>query len=46
MTTGLVFDASEMGLWRRNVNRRELIHHSDKGSSHRGPSLTEYALPG
>jgi len=32
MTTDLVLTAFEMGLWRRDVVRDRLIHHSDKGS--------------
>jgi putative transposase len=32
MTTDLVLSALEMGLWRREVVRNRLIHHSDKGS--------------
>jgi transposase InsO family protein len=32
MTTELVLTAFEMGLWRRDVARDRLIHHSDKGS--------------
>jgi len=32
MTTDLVLSAFEMGLWRRDVMRDGLIHHSDKGS--------------
>ena len=32
MTTDLVLTAFEMGLWRREVIRDRLIHHSDKGS--------------
>jgi putative transposase len=32
MTTDLVLSALEMGLWRRDVVRDGLIHHSDKGS--------------
>jgi len=31
MTTDLVLSALEMGLWRREVVRDRLIHHSDKG---------------
>jgi putative transposase len=34
MTTDLVLTAFEMGLWRRNVVRDRLIHHSDKGSQY------------
>jgi putative transposase len=32
ITTDLVLTAFEMGLWRREVVRDRLIHHSDKGS--------------
>ena len=32
MTTDLVLTAFEMGLWRREVVRDRLIHHSDTGS--------------
>jgi putative transposase len=32
MTTDLVLSALEMALWRRDVVRNRLIHHSDKGS--------------
>jgi putative transposase len=32
MTTDLVLTAFEMGLWRRDVVRDQLIHHSDKGA--------------
>ena len=34
MTTDLVLSAFEMGLWRRDVARNRLIHHSDKGAIH------------
>jgi transposase InsO family protein len=34
MTTDLVLSALEMGLWRRDVVRDRLIHHSDKGSQY------------
>jgi len=34
MTTNLVLSAFEMGLWRRDVVRDRLIHHSDKGSQY------------
>lgn len=33
MTTDLVLSALEMGLWRREVVRDRLIHHSDKASN-------------
>ena len=32
MSTDLVLSALQMGLWRRDVVRDRLIHHSDKGS--------------
>ncbi len=32
MTTDLVLSAFEMALWRRDVVREQLVHHSDKGS--------------
>jgi hypothetical protein len=33
MTTDLVLSALEMGLWRRDVVRNRLVHHSDRGSA-------------
>jgi transposase-like protein len=33
MTTDLVLSAFEMALWRRDVVRQQLVHHSDKGST-------------
>lgn len=41
MTTDLVLDAFEMGLWRRDVTRHELIHHSDKGSQYTSLRFTQ-----
>jgi putative transposase len=42
MTTDLVLTAFEMGLWRREVVRDRLIHHSDKGSQ---TGLNRYGSP-
>jgi putative transposase len=41
MTTDLVLTAFEMGLWRRNVVRDRLIHHSDKGSQYTSLRFTQ-----
>lgn len=41
MTTDLVLDAFEMGLWRRNVVRDALVHHSDKGSQYTSLRFTQ-----
>ena len=34
MTTDLVLSAFEMSLWRRDIARDRLVHHSDKGSQY------------
>ena len=41
MTTDLVLTAFEMGLWRREVVRDRLIHHSDKGSQYTSLRFTQ-----
>jgi len=41
MTTDLVLSALEMGLWRRDVVRDRLIHHSDKGSQYTSLRFTQ-----
>jgi transposase InsO family protein len=41
MTTDLVLSAFEMGLWRRDVARDRLIHHSDKGSQYTSLRFTQ-----
>jgi len=41
MTTDLVLSALEMGLWRREVVRNRLIHHSDKGSQYTSLRFTQ-----
>lgn len=41
MTTDLVLSAFEMGLWRREVTREELVHHSDKGSQYTALRFTQ-----
>ena len=41
MTTDLVLAAFEMGLWRREVARDRLIHHSDKGSQYTALRFTQ-----
>lgn len=41
MTTDLVLSAFEMGLWRRDVTREQLVHHSDKGSQYTSLSFTQ-----
>jgi putative transposase len=41
MTTDLVLTAFEMGLWRRDVVRNRLIHHSDKGSQYTALRFTQ-----
>ena len=41
MTTDLVLTAFEMGLWRRDVVRDRLIHHSDKGSQYTSLRFTQ-----
>jgi transposase InsO family protein len=41
MTTDLVLSAFEMGLWRRDVMRDGLIHHSDKGSQYTSLRFTQ-----
>jgi putative transposase len=41
MTTDLVLSALEMGLWRREVVRDRLIHHSDKGSQYTSLRFTQ-----
>ncbi len=41
MKTDLVLDAFEMGLWRRDVVRDALIHHSDKGSQYTSLRFTQ-----
>jgi transposase InsO family protein len=37
----LVLTAFEMALWRRDVVRDRLIHHSDKGSQHTSLRFTQ-----
>jgi putative transposase len=41
MTTDLVLSAFEMGLWRRDVARNRLIHHSDKGAQYTSLRFTQ-----
>jgi putative transposase len=41
MTTDLVLTAFEMGLWRRDVVRECLIHHSDRGSQYTSLRFTQ-----
>ena len=41
MTTDLVLSALEMALWRRDVVRNRLIHHSDKGSQYTSLRFTQ-----
>ena len=41
MTTDLILTAFEMGLWRRDVVRDRLIHHSDKGSQYTALRFTQ-----
>jgi putative transposase len=41
MTTDLVLTAFEMGLWRRDILRDQLIHHSDKGSQYTSLRFTQ-----
>ena len=41
MTTELVLSAFEMALWRRDVVREQLVHHSDKGSQYTALSFTQ-----
>ena len=41
MTTDLVLSAFEMGLWRRQVIRDQLVHHSDKGSQYTSLRFTQ-----
>jgi putative transposase len=41
MTTDLVLTAFEMSLWRRDVVRHQLIHHSDKGSQYTSLRFTQ-----
>lgn len=41
MTTDLVLSAFEMALWRRDVVREQLVHHSDKGSQYTSLSFTQ-----
>jgi putative transposase len=41
MTTDLVLTTFEMGLWRRDVVRDRLIHHSDKGSQYTSLRFTQ-----
>ena len=41
MTTDLVLSAFEMAMWRRDVVREQLIHHSDKGSQYTSLSFTQ-----
>lgn len=44
MTDELVLSAFEMGLWRRDVVRRQLVHHSDKGSQYTSLRFTQRLL--
>lgn len=44
MTTDLVLSAFEMGLWRRDVTREQLVHHSDKGSQYTSLRFTQRLL--
>ena len=41
MSTDLVLSALQMGLWRRDVVRDRLIHHSDKGSQYTSLRFTQ-----
>jgi putative transposase len=41
MTTDLVLSAFEMALWRRDVVRDQLVHHSDKGSQYTSLRFTQ-----
>lgn len=41
MTTDLVLSAFEMALWRRDVVREQLVHHSDKGSQYTALRFTQ-----
>jgi transposase InsO family protein len=41
MTADLVLTAFEMGLWRREVVRDRLIHHSDKGTQYTSLRFTQ-----
>ncbi len=41
MTADLVLTAFEMGLWRREVVRDRLIHHSDKGAQYTSLRFTQ-----
>ena len=41
MVTDLVRSAFEMGLWRRDVVRDQLVHHSDKGSQYTSLRFTQ-----
>jgi putative transposase len=41
MTTDLVLTAFEMGLWRRDIVRDRLIHHSDRGSQYTSLRFTQ-----
>ena len=41
MSTDLVLSALQMGLWRRDVVRDQLIHHSDKGSQYTSLRFTQ-----
>jgi transposase InsO family protein len=41
MATDLVLSAFEMGLWRREVTREQLVHHSDKGSQYTALRFTQ-----
>jgi putative transposase len=41
MATDLVLTAFEMGLWRRNVVRDRLTHHSDRGSQYTSLRFTQ-----
>jgi transposase InsO family protein len=38
---GLVLTAFEMGLWRRDILRERLIHHSDKGCQYTSLRFTQ-----
>ena len=46
MSTDLVLSALQMGLWRRDVVRDRLIHHSDKGSQLRFKGSSQHRLVG
>ncbi|HEX6759223.1 MAG TPA: IS3 family transposase [Propionibacteriaceae bacterium] len=41
MTAELVLSAFEMGLWRRDIVRHRLIHHSDKGAQYTSLRFTQ-----